>query len=294
MLKINKKLLFVLSSISLLFASSIGASAPKVTTDETVYQTLDYYGQETMTTIVKTISLNGNNEFIDYGNYKDIKNLSTQDQPQINQDLITWKLNKNGQIELPKYFYYEVTPEKISLPWNIDINYQLNGIPIKAQDLADKSGLITIDATVKPNLEVDPYYRNNFVLITGMLVDTKKHYSFEAPGSQFQTLGNYQIAFFMATPKQEKTFHFEIGSDSFESDGLIFSMVPATMEQLDDLAEIRDHKENIENLGKSSDAILDDILSTMGNMTGGLNTTLAGLSKLDSAREEINDTDIFI
>lgn len=294
MQKINNKKIINLGLFAFLFASSINAAAPKVTTDETVYQTLDYYGQETMTTIVKTVSLNGNSEFIDYGNYEQIKNLSTQDQPQINQDAITWKLNSDGKIELPKHFYYEVTPKKIDLPWSVDISYQLNGTPIKAQDLAGKSGLVTIDASVKPNLTIDPYYRNNFILLAGTLVDTKKNYSFNAPGSQFQTFGNYQAAFFMATPKQEKTFHFEIGSDSFENDGLIFTMIPATAEQLDDLAEVREHKDNIENLGKSSNAILDDILSTMGNMTGGLNTTLAGLSKLDSARQEINDTDLHL
>jgi hypothetical protein len=77
-----------------------------------------------------------------------------------------------------------------------------------------------------------------------MLVDTVIILQFSAPGSQLQSLALIKLPFFIALPKQTKTFHFEIGSDKFETDGLFFAMVPATLDQLKMSKKIKEHKNN--------------------------------------------------
>lgn len=57
------------------------AAAPTVETDETVYINMDYYGAPTNTRIVKGVNLNGHTEFTDFGDYKDVYNMSTFDEP---------------------------------------------------------------------------------------------------------------------------------------------------------------------------------------------------------------------
>ncbi|MDO5561476.1 MAG: hypothetical protein Q4G02_01750 [bacterium] len=286
----KSKIFFILSLFSFLtLAQPLQAAAPSPTTDETAYVTLDYYGQVEKVSVVKAVNLNSNTQITDYGNYTKVQNLSTLDQPQINGEQLIWQLSD----DVPRRFYYEVTPENKSLPlpWTFDLDYQLNGVPVKAEDLAGASGLVSIDVKAVPNLTVDPYYSDNFVLVAGMIVDWDEVDSFAAPGSQFHALGSYQAALFMATPRDERTFHFEIGTDDFKNPGVVMMMVPATLEQLEAIGEIKEHKSNLEAAGNATDAIIDDILSMMGAMTGGMTTTISGLNKLDEARATISGTD---
>ena len=44
-------------------------------------------------------------------------------------------------------------------------------------------------------------------------------------------------------------------------------MMPVTLNQLDSLADIREHKENLESAANATDEILDDMLEMMGDMS---------------------------
>ena len=268
-----------------LLAPKVQAAAPTVTVDETAYVMLDYYGQTQDISVVKACNLNGNTEFSDNGNYDKVINMSTLDEPQLNSTGLTWILPDSA----PQRFYYQVVPQNqtLNLPWNIDVSYKLNGVPTHAEDLAGQSGLISITVAVTPNENIDEYFRHNFILAGGMMIDSAKDYSFNAPGTQLQTLGNYQLAFFVAMPAEETEFNFEIGTDSFENNGIMLAMMPATLKQLDQMGEIRDHKENLEAAGNAIDRTFDDIFSIMTAMTGGINQTVSGLSQLEETRAAI-------
>jgi|GEM_PF-1068967 len=266
------------------------AAAPEITTDETAYVTLDYYGTPNYISVVKAVNTNGNMNITDYGRYSSIKNMSTQDQPEISNTGVNWNLSQ----EMPGRFYNEVVPEDqdMDIPWHFDISYKLNGVPIHAEKLAGASGVVTIDVTATPNPAADPYYRNNFILMAGMIADAEDNYSFYAPGAQFQSIGSIQAAFFIALPKQEADFHFEIGSNSFETSGIIMLMVPATISRAEDISRIREHKENIEDAGNAVDALLDDMLSIVQSTSSGMSRAADGLDTLNQAREIIyNDRD---
>lgn len=266
------------------------AKAPSATTDETAYINLDYYGNFSGVSIVKGADLNGNSAITDYGRYASVKNMSTLDQPELNDTGVIWQLNQDS----PNRFYYEVTPQdqEMDIPWHFDVSYKLNGVPASAEKLAGASGVVTIDVEATPNLGADPYYRDNFLLMAGMIADSGDNYSFSAPGAQFMSFGSMQAAFYMAMPKQDTSFHFEIGSKSFESSGVFMAMVPATLSQMEDISNIKDHKQNLEDAGNAIDAILDDVFDMMGSMRGGMSTAAQGMDELNQARGVIyNDKD---
>jgi len=287
-MKLKMKIITFITLLSLLFQPIfvVMATAPTPDVDESAYISLDYYGNIKKTDIVKSVDLNDNSMIVDYGQYSNVKNMTTFDTPEINDDNVVWKFDSEN---VPRKFYYQVTPKNsyIELPWKIDVNYKLNGVPVKAENLVGKAGLIAIDVNVKPNIKANDYSKDNFILAAGTMIDSGKHYSFSAPGSQFQTIGSLQLAFFIALPKQSESFHFEIGTDSFESDGLIFAMMPATLGQLEDVKEIKEHKGNIENASQAIDGIMDDLLAIMGGMKSGLQTTNEGLNELNNARQEV-------
>ena len=83
------------------------AAAPTIQTDEAVYINLDYYGTPENTRIVKGVSLNGHTEFTDYGNYSDVYNMSTLDEPTLGDGEVSWALADDGL----QRFYYECVPD---------------------------------------------------------------------------------------------------------------------------------------------------------------------------------------
>ncbi|MDD2971630.1 MAG: methyl-accepting chemotaxis protein [Lachnospiraceae bacterium] len=256
--------------------------------DEAAYVTLDYDGSIENVSVVKTCQLNSNDCFDDYGDYEKVNNMTTMDTAQINNGKITWNLQNQKTDEK---FYYEVKPKnnKIDMPWNMKVSYALNGQPIEGSKLAGESGLVAIDVKVTPNEKCNEYYQNNFILMSAMMVDTEKVTSFCAPGAQFQSLGTYQMAVNMVTPKKEEEFRYEIGSEEFETMGVMFFMAPITMSQMDDIAEVNEHKENIEDASSAMNQVMDDMLSMMSSMSTGMSQTADGLDQLDAGSQVISN-----
>ena len=262
------------------------AAAPATETDEAVYINLDYYGVPETTRIVKGVNLNGHTSFTDYGDYSAVYNMSTYDQPTLANGSVSWSLEGDGL----NRFYYECIPAdstSIQLPWNFDVSYKLNGVPVEAQSCAGASGLIEITVHATPNDAASDYYKNNMMLLCGTGIDMSEALSIEAPGAQVQSLGTYKLVLFLGLPGEESTFTIRIGSNDFESMGLLLFMAPATMSSLDILSDLRDIKDRMGGAGDSLYEGLISMLDTLQSMQSGLNVLSGGLSGIDTVRQQL-------
>ena len=261
------------------------AAAPTVETDETVYINMDYYGAPTNTRIVKGVNLNGHTEFTDFGDYKDVYNMSTFDEPTLKEDSVYWKLNTDKN-----RFYYECIPNdtvNIQMPWNFDVSYKLNGVPVEADQCAGASGTIQMDIHAVPNTYASDYYKNNMMLVCATGIDMSKALSIDAPGAQIQSFGTYKLVMFMGLPGEENTFTVRIGSNDFESMGLIMFMTPATTSALDIMSSMRDIKDRLENSGDNLYTGVSSMLSTMQAVQGSLSSMSRGISGIDQVRKQL-------
>lgn len=262
------------------------AAAPSIQTDEAVYINLDYYGTPENTRIVKGVSLNGHTEFTDYGNYSDVYNMSTLDEPTLGDGEVSWALADDGL----QRFYYECVPDSsntIQLPWNFDVSYKLNGVPVEAEKCAGANGLIEMNIHAMPNDAAEEYYKNNMMLVCATGIDMSKALSIDAPGAQVQSIGTYKIVMFMGLPGEESTFTVRIGSNSFESMGLILFMAPATLSSLDILSDMRDIKDRLGSSGDSLYEGLSSMLDSMQSMKSGLGALSSGISGINSVRKQL-------
>ncbi len=261
------------------------AAAPTVETDETVYINMDYYGAPTNTRIVKGVNLNGHTEFTDFGDYKDVYNMSTFDEPTLKEGSVYWKLNTDKN-----RFYYECIPSdtvNIQMPWNFDVSYKLNGVPVEAAQCAGASGTIQMDIHAVPNSYASDYYKNNMMLVCATGIDMSKALSIDAPGAQIQSFGTYKLVMFMGLPGEENTFTVRIGSDDFESMGLIMFMTPATTSALDIMSSMRDIKDRLENSGDNLYTGVSSMLSTMQAVQSSLSSMSNGISGIDQVRKQL-------
>lgn len=261
------------------------AAAPTVETDEAVYINMDYYGVPTNTRIVKGVNLNGHTEFTDFGDYKDVYNMSTFDEPVLKDGSVYWKLDTDKQ-----RFYYECIPNdtvNIQMPWNFDVSYKLNGVPVEADKCAGASGTIQMDIHAVPNDYASEYYKNNMMLVCATGIYMSKALSIDAPGAQIQSFGTYKLVMFMGLPGEENTFTVRIGSNDFESMGLIMFMTPATTSALDIMSSMRDIKDRLENSGDNLYTGVSSMLSTMQAVQGSLSSMSKGISGIDEVRKQL-------
>ena len=273
-----------------LLCGSAGSSVPVygapagADVDETMYVNLDYYGKTTKVNVVKGVNLNGLGEITDYGNYTNVENMSTNDAPVLGDGSITWNLpeDQTGR------FYYKCTldNDQVVLPWDFDVSYKLNGVPTDGDKLAGASGLIEINIKATPNDNANLYYRNNMMLMVTVPVDMSKCYSVDADGAQIQSLGSTTGVVFSALPGEEGDYTVRIGTDSFETTGVIMAMAPGTIDDLNHIKDLKEAKDTWKDAGDALYDSLEQMAKSVESMRDGINQVQSGVSSAERAREK--------
>ena len=269
-------------------APAASAAAIPAAVDETYYATLDYYGAVTDASVVKSYRLNGERSITDYGSYDEIVNLTDSLAPSVDGGAVTFTFGEDA----PEKFYFEGKTQKPfeELPWNIAVSYKLNGAPALAEDLAGKTGLVEIFLDVTRNPAAPAYSKDNLVLTAAAMFNDDDVTSLEAAGAEVQMIGNLRAVLFMVLPGEEQHFVIRVGSDDFSFSGLILLAVPATLQQLEQVKDLREAKEkgedSLDAIGDSMDAIMD----AMEGMSGSLNAAASGLDQLNSARATLQNS----
>ena len=245
-----------------LVSTPVYAAEASVSVDESMYVNLDYYGSVDKVNVVKGVSLNGLTSFTDYGNYLDVTNMTNNTAPEIGDGKVTWNLPADTK----GYFYYKgaIDKDTVTLPWTMDVSYKLNGVPTDAEKLAGASGLVEVHVTAKPNDAARDYYKNNMLLVVAMLVDMSKCYSVEAEGAQTQSLGSQTAIMYTALPGEDGDYTIRIGSDKFETSGVIMAMVPGTVKDLEHIVDLKDAKDTWKGAGDQLYDSMDQLAASVG------------------------------
>lgn len=290
----GKRFLSLLLVSALAFACTLPAAAMEPlgsgvmpTYDEAYYAMLDYYGNLTEGSVVKSYTLNGANSITDYGKYDSVNNLTDSTLHSTTGSKTTFDF---GSTPL-EHFYFEgkTTQPFETLPWTISISYKLNGVPTNAEDLAGKTGVVEIDLNFVPNESASSYARNNYTLEAMAVFNQDDILSLKAEGAQVQLVGNLRIVLFLCLPGEEQHFTIEVGANDFSFGGMTFLMVPATLSQLEQIADISQKKDDLEADYHKLSGSLDDLLSAMNSLTSSLNASANGLDVLNQARDTFSN-----
>ena len=265
-------------------SAPVYGAQPSVDVDETMYVNLDYYGRVDKINVVKGVGLNGQTEFTDYGTYENVINMSNSIEPVLGDGTVTWQLPQAQR----ERFYYKcaVDKDRMVLPWDFDVSYKLNGVPTDADKLAGASGLIEINVKAEPNDNAGAYYRNNMMLMVAVPVDMSKCYSVEAEGSQTQNLGDTTAVVFTALPGEDGAYTVRVGTDSFETIGVIMAMVPGTVEDLEHIKDLKEAKDTWQDAGDELYDSLEQMAKSVENMRQGVNQVRQGMDSAESARQK--------
>ena len=267
--------------------AAVGAAEPvSPYCDETYYATLDYYGGLIESSVVKSYETHGNAKITDYGEYSAVTNLNDSRAATVADGKVEFDLTG----DVPNHFYFEGKTVKpyTDFPWTLKLSYKMNGVPMEAEALAGQRGTAEITLDALPNAAASEYNRNNLVLVAASAFNGDDILSLEAPGAQVQLIGNLRVVLYAVLPGEEQHFTMRVGSDSFTYSGMMFLAAPATLAQLDQVADLKEAKDKAEDAYHAISDSLDVILDTLESMSGSMSATADGLDRLNDARATVS------
>lgn len=251
--------------------------------DEAYYAMTDYYGNLTDGSVVKSYTTNGAASLTDYGDYDEIVNLTNGLAPKTVGGRSVFTFGESG---IPDHFYFEGKTAKPfeQLPWTLAVHYTLNGVAMKAEELAGKTGVVEISIDAIPNEQASEYARYNYTLEAMAVFNQDDILSLEAPGAQVQLVGNLRAVLFIGLPGEECHFTIRVGSNDFAFGGMTFLMVPATLSQLSEIAKLSERKDELEDDYEKISTSLDTMLNALDGLSGSLYATAKGVEQLSRAQ----------
>nr|WP_308508231.1 hypothetical protein [uncultured Stomatobaculum sp.] len=256
------------------------------TVDEAYYVTLDSYGNPTDAAVVKSYALNGATEIVDHGTYDSVENLTNGVKPEINGDTVRFSLGEGA----PSHFYFEGKTRAPfeTLPFQISIQYLLNGVPTDAAKLAGEKGVVEMHIRAVPNPASSEYQKNNWFLTAAAVFNQNDILSLTAPDAQIQTVGNLKTALFVWLPGESQEYVLSVGAEDFKFDGFTFLLGPVNASgRLGDLKKLQDDKQDVQKSWDSLNAASDRLFDAAEGMQGKLNQAANGLDGLNQVRKNV-------
>ena len=266
-------------------------AASNTNKEENIYVNLDDNGSIDGVYVVNAYDLKKDQKIIDYGNYSNLTNLSSES-----------KLNdQNGKITVngeKGKFYYQGNLDSAKIPWNVDILYELDGKEIEAKDLAGKSGKLKITMKIRQNKGADKEFFENYLLQVSMALNTKQCKNIKANGATTANSGDNKQLMYNIMAGQEKDITITTDVEDFEMDPISISGVPMSFDidtdQMDTsklTEKTKDLKDGVKSLNdgakqlKSGSSKLQSGMITYGKgvdaLYQGADTLFAGVNQLN-------------
>lgn len=287
-------LIFLVSTAGMVFAAQ---SASVVSKEEVVYATLSGSGEVRDTYVVNIFNLNAKGMIEDFGEYTAVKNLSTTTEP----------VYENGKITIEgegDRFYYQGNMQNAKLPWDIAVDYYLDGKKLSASELAGSSGRTEIVIKTTQNPSVNATFFNNYVLQITVTLNTDLCRNITAPDGTFANAGKNKLITFMVLPEKNANFKISIQTTNFEMEGIQFAAVPFSMNlDMPNTSSMTSGlsalTEAIDKLNKGTETLVDGVLKSKngavdlkngsGEFQVGLNTLSAGGKDIVAGSKQILD-----
>ena len=279
---------------------SFGQSSDDVNKEETVYVAGDATGANNTVTVSEWLkNKDGSTTITDESKLSDIRNVKGNEEYTVNKDgTITWNANGND-------IYYQGTTST-QLPVDVRVSYKLDGKDITPQELAGKSGAVTIrfdytnraKQTVQVNGENEDIY-TPFAMISGVMLPTDKFSHVQVSNGKVISDANAYIVMGVGLPGLKDSLklnedklkdmeltdkeitipdYVEITADTNDFQ-LGMTMTMATSDALSDLG--------FNNLDNSDQ--IDEVNSKLNDVTDGVDQLVDGSGELKDGTGKLYD-----
>jgi len=275
--------------------------------NETVYIVLNHDGSIKDERVVNRVwGTDESSKWIDYGEYQQILNMISADEPEVEGNKIIWPMDilKAGSL------YYQGVTDK-DLPVEVSIRYYLDGKVIKGEELSGKTGNLKIKVKVINKLKQNQFisymgYRNTqeerdeeyyvplMVQVT-LKLDLDIFSGISAEGATKVISGSEMNVGFGAYPYPEEEFTVEMRGKNIELEPINIAVVPQnipfpdTGDTEESLVEMADGLEEIgDNTYKIVDG-LNEMLNETDEFKNGIRQLADAIAEINHGAYELNN-----
>lgn len=268
---------------------SVFANEENTPKEEVVYINLNANGDVKEINVVNIFELDESGEIIDYGEYDALRNMTTTDEIDYQNNTVSINAN-SGKL------YYEGSLKNTSMPWIITLRYYMDDKEYSADEIAGMSGKLDIKMTIRRNPECDSSFFEGYALQASFVLDTDNATNIIADGATIANVGSDKQLTFTILPDTEKDIHISADVKSFEMDSVAINGVRLSLSIDTDDASLQEKIDEI--IGAVSDldngaSELNDGAGELNSATEKLNTATEklheGVGKLDSGADELAD-----
>ena len=210
----NQKRIVMLGTAGIVSASTLcyslscfAASEAEYIKDENVYVRMENDGEVLGTYVVNGFTVTDAGEITDYGDYETVKNLSNLNEIEEDKDEYTIYADKGK-------FYYQGDIKNAELPWNFEIEYELDGKSIDPEDLAGESGDLELTIKVRKNNDAHAAeFYDYYMLQTAVTLDNDLCEDIEAEGATIVDTGSSEKLTYTFMPGHEQGYDEEQNGD---------------------------------------------------------------------------------
>lgn len=254
-------------------AAEVQENTPK---QEVVYINLNSDGSVKDITVVNIFDMNEGGQFIDYGDYTALRNMTSNDEIHFENDTVRID-SAAGKL------YYEGTLSENTMPWLISIRYYMDGVEYKGEELAGMSGALKITMSVRQNQDCDSTFFQHYALQASFSLDTNLCENIAADGATQANIGRSRQLTYTILPAQETDITITADVNDFEMDPVSINGLKLALDiEIDNMdSDLLDG-----SLNEISDAVeaLDDgaqeLLDAAGELQDGMSELQSGAQNL--------------
>lgn len=276
-------LLLSTTSTATVFASEKNTNS--FVKNENVYAKLSADGSLGGIYIVNAFDVKTPTTIKDFGTYTKIDNLSSPDNLNIENNIVEFEASEG------KFYFQGTADTKLSLPWNISIEYTLNGKPISSKELAGQSGDLEINIKTSNNPASQKVFYDNYLMQISLALDSDNCTEINAKGASIAEAGTNQNIVFTSMPGTDGNFTIKSKVKNFEMSGISIAAVPYNMSiDMDDLgidemtSELTTLADAIQLLNHGTQQLRDG----MSELSNGGTSLKDGITQLNSGLTQLN------
>lgn len=225
--------------------------------EEVIYAVLNGQGQVDG---LYAVNIFDGGEIVDYGDYASVHPLNTEDE-------ISYE---NGEVRFQsdaQRVYYQGNLNTKDLPWLFALTYRLDGQPVEAEKLAEKSGHVEIELKIRRNPDYQgELFRSHALQITAAL-DTEKCCNIVAEGATLANVGTSRQLSYIVLPNTEKDILISADATDFEMDAISINGVRLSLAIDVDDSELSEETGKIVDAGEELDDGAQELLDGAAELT---------------------------
>ena len=280
-----KKSVISLALVVTVVSNSVIAYAAEepIMKDENVYVNLDGDGTVSGIYVVNSYELSEDTQVTDYGDYETVRNLSSNEVVNVEEDAIHVEADKGK-------FYYQGNLKTKEMPWDVSIQYILDGTEVTAEELGGKSGELTIHLAVKKNASVNQTFFENYLMQVSLSLDTDICENIQAEGATIANVGNSKQILYNIMAGSEKELVITCDVTEFEMEPISFKGVVSNID-IDtasiDTSEITKETSKITDAADSLNEAAQQVSDGVSKLNNGTKKLKDALVTLDSKSSEL-------